>query len=189
MTNEALALQIRQGRTDLFDALWEQNTGFIYTQANKAFNKHFERCHCCGVELDDLLQTGFFALRDAVQTYDENKEPNLLAYFKYAFRKRFCALIGLRTTKRNPLDESASLNEMLDGDAEAQPLYLLADPDSEQMFASVFDDVFRSELYAALAEAMDKLPVNSAAAIRGRWLEGKKQKQVAAEMGLVQHKV
>lgn len=113
MTNEALALAIQGGR-DLWAELWEQAERFIYQQACTVYNKQRGACQRAGVELDDLLQCGFLALRDAVKAYDPKTGYKLLSFIQYPLKNHINALLG-RRGKADPLNESASLDEPIEG--------------------------------------------------------------------------
>lgn len=68
MTNEEWAMEIQAGRAG-YGELWEQVRRFIRLQAYKYQTLHAGLCERARIELDDLLQCGFLALRDAVEAY------------------------------------------------------------------------------------------------------------------------
>ena len=69
MTNEELVTAIRQRRSDYLE-LWEQTKPFIAQQAARLLCSYGG--YIPGVGIDDLIQSGFFALTVAANTYDES---------------------------------------------------------------------------------------------------------------------
>ncbi|MEI3111115.1 MAG: sigma factor [Oscillospiraceae bacterium] len=65
MTNEELAVMIQGGRADLAPTLWKQVERFVAKQAHRWFLNNRRR-----VEFDDLDQSGFLAMMEAVRTFD-----------------------------------------------------------------------------------------------------------------------
>lgn len=151
MTLEEMVTAIQQGRTDLYMELWEQTRRFI---AKKALNRYFivEWKEHSGLELDDLIQSGFLALHAAVQDYDPAK-GRFLGLLSLHLKSTFAEACGIRTTKRDPLNNSISLDTPLDDSADSDTLLdLQADP------ANTFEEVDRriwlEQLHAALDLAM-----------------------------------
>ena len=184
MTNEELAKRIKNGEQELISALWEQNTGLIYKFAYNLFAKYQDRCNSSGVEPDDIVQCAFFALCDAVQTYDPESGFKLVTYMRFPLLNHFRALVGLRSSKRDPLNLCGSLNEAYGEDSDLELIDLQADPNSTEPFENVIDDLFQSELRGALEKAIDKLPANRAAIIRKRYFENRTGSNVACELGV-----
>lgn len=177
MTNEELAVRIQNGEKDLMTQLWEQNQGIVNQKAYTLFAAYHNRCTSCGVELDDIIQICFFALCDAVEAYKADGEYKLLSYLKFPLLNHFHALIGLRSSKHNSLDQCKSLNESIGEDDDTTRLDLLADPNSEEPFEDIIDDVFQSELRKILEKSISKLPINRSIVIRGRYFEGETLKK------------
>ena len=67
MGNEELVARIQAGEKELIPQLWEQVEKFISQQAGKRAR---QLNGYGGVAEDDLYQTGFIGLLDAVQSYD-----------------------------------------------------------------------------------------------------------------------
>jgi RNA polymerase sigma factor (sigma-70 family) len=189
MTNEELAIRIQQGEKELLDRLWEQNKGFIYERAYQLYNQYTDRCKSCGVEDDDIIQIGFFALCEAVQAYKPESGYKLTTYMKYPLKTHFKVLLGERTTKRDPLNQCNSLNELAGDDTDTEKLDLVADPESGAPFDELEEEIFNNELHHALETAFLKLSTKQSSVIRRRYLEGKQQGQIAADMGKSQERV
>ena len=62
MTNEELAVIIKNGNEELLPSLWERVERFAVSRAKIYFNSHLEVCAAAGVMLDDLYQESYFVL-------------------------------------------------------------------------------------------------------------------------------
>jgi RNA polymerase sigma factor (sigma-70 family) len=182
--NEELAVRIQNGERCLIADLWQQNIGLLTIKAFRLYDSYRERCASSGVELDDIVQVCYFALCDAVQAFQVDGEYKFTAYIKYPLLKHFRALVGIRSSKRDPLNQSASLNETIGEDETAERIDFIADPESNEPFETAVDDLFQSELRDALEAAISKLPNNRATVVRGRYFENKTQGDIAAELGV-----
>ena len=190
MTNEELAIKIQAGEQNLIAELWEQNKGLFYLHANKLYIKYRERCDSAGVEFDDIVQTGYFALCDAVQAFQADGEYKFTSYIPFHLLNHFYALLGIKWHKkkwivRDMLNQASSLDESIgDDDSNITRMDTVEDPESGKAFEAVIDDVFQSELRETFEKLISKLPEYYAATIRGRYFEGKKQGDIAAQMGV-----
>ena len=68
MTNEELASGIQQG-TDHYGQLWERVCRLVYLLANRYYRNYQHPCRRAGCKMDDLIQTGFLAMCDAVKAF------------------------------------------------------------------------------------------------------------------------
>lgn len=73
-TNEELAIRIKNGEKELYTQLWENTYKLLYQKANSFYYSNTELCRSCGVELEDIQQTCYFALCDAVEAYKTDSE-------------------------------------------------------------------------------------------------------------------
>ena len=182
MTNEELAIKIQAGETDLLVDLWEQNLGLVNTKAYGLFNSCRDVCNSSGIELDDVIQLCFLALVDAVQGFDPEQEYKLTSYINYPLKNHFRALTGIRSSKRNPLNTSKSLNERV-GDEDTELIEFVKDSKNSQ-YDAVIDDVYNSELRDELEKAISCLSDKGAYVIRSRYFKDKLQREIALEMGV-----
>jgi len=91
----------------------------------------------------------------------------------------FREAVGLRGRRRNPLNQSVSLNAIVDEDGEAERGELIADPSSAEPFEAAEAEIFTAQLHDALDKAIGKLPDIPARVIRDKWFEGKSTQQIA----------
>ena len=186
MTNEELLQQIRNGGGHHLNMLWEQTQGLFYMLSDKLYRRHKNRADSCGIERDDCRQVCWFAFADAVNSYNKKPEQEygFASFAKYHVRRRVYELLGLRTSKRNPLDEADSLDAPLpgqDGDN-----LTIADTVADTQSEAPFDVIDGSDIAAEVKRVVSALPEKQAAAVRGRFWRDKTLAEVSAELGISQ---
>lgn len=69
MTNEQLAIRIKEGDKDLIPQLWDNVSKLLKSLCNKLHITSIEKCTKAGVTIDDIFQESYFAMLDAVEYY------------------------------------------------------------------------------------------------------------------------
>ena len=179
MTNEELAVAIKGGADDLVPVLWDQVRDFI---AMRAYQTMLHIPPERGVTKEDLVQSGYFALLEAVKTFAPEK-GGFLTVLSYALKDEFAATGGYRTTRRDPLDSALSLDAPRSDDSEDET-YLDTIPDRRDDYADAEERIFTELLHDALETALSKLPDTQAEVIRAKYWQGKNHQQIAGELGL-----
>ena len=153
MTNEELVLLIKNGDRAYYAELWEQVRLYVKARA-KFFYKNgvnFIRC-----EIDDLIQAGYLAMVDAVETYDPER-ASFITHFTFYLRTAFIdTAIGCTAKKRNdPLFSALDLYGDVygDGGTTLEEITPGCAPDPEERS---LDAVYNMELRAALYAVMDR---------------------------------
>lgn len=106
MSNEELAIQIKNGNADQLPALFAQVEAFVNMKAEQAARK---LPPSFGQTVDDLRQSGWLALCDAVEKFDPDRGAFLTA-LSFALKQQFASLCGVRSTKRDALSSAVSLD-------------------------------------------------------------------------------
>ncbi|MDF3004096.1 MAG: DNA-directed polymerase specialized sigma subunit [Oscillospiraceae bacterium] len=188
MTNEEMALAIQQGDKSQIEPLWEQLKRLIGMYAGRYFNYRGAQCAAAGVTEEDLSQTGFFALLDAVQAYDAASGYKLTTFLRYPLKNRFNALLGLRTAKKrnDPLNGCDSMDEPLSGEhADFTRSDIMPDEKAQQAFAGIVESEWRQQLRAVEEEVISEyLTESQAVAVRGEFFEGLKLQLIADRLGV-----
>ena len=189
MTNEELVLQIRQGDPGI-ELLWERVQKLVQKLANEYYSKGFKERP--DIDLDDLMQSGFLAVLDAVEAFDPAKGYKFTAYLHYHCANHFNALAGIRSESRrnNPVAGAIRNAKSLDApvvsdDEDFTLLDLIPDPGAN--FEDVEEDLYYQEAHAALEEAMDGAP--GADYVRMEFWQGKTVPEIAEECNLPAKKV
>ena len=193
MTNEEMALAIQQGGKSQIAPLWEQLYRLIGMHAGRCFWRLQDRCAAAGVTEEDLIQTGFFALLDAVRAYDPASGYKLTAFLRYPLQNRFNALLGLRTVKaqKDPLNGYESLDEPIGSeDADFTRSDVLPDENAGQAFEDVIESEWRRSLRVVEDEIISThLTESQATAVRGEFFEGLKLQPIADQLGVSRERV
>ncbi|AEV67398.1 sigma factor [Acetivibrio clariflavus] len=157
VVNEVLVILIQEGRKDLISILWEQNKKLIAWLAGKFYVKHMDRCAAAGVEEEDLIQEGFFALLDAIKYYKAESGYKFTTYIEYPLLSKMNQLIGYRG-KSDQLNDTISLEESVSTEFEDICLSdVISDPNAEFEDKIIHDDTL-SKLRETLIEIIETLP-------------------------------
>lgn len=185
MTNEELAVMVKEGNTGLLHSLWEQVERFTAAKARDYFNLHPLTCAAAGVTLDDLQQEAYFALLDAVRYFDPEAGNTFLTYMKYPLQNAFNALCGRRTqkSKQAPLNHSKSLYTPI-GEEDITLADTIEDESAAEDFQQAEAAIYHKQLHNALDECLATLPEIQEAAIRCRFYEGLTIAQTGEKIGL-----
>lgn len=147
MTNEELVREIQSGKPEKMSELWEQVRRYVWQQARR--RRYAEQ--------EDLRQSGYIALAEAVGTYKEDGGMSFLNWFTYYLRTGFKQVEGRSTVMHHAISLDAPLN-----DEEATTLGdIIADP-----AANVED---QAALHVMMEAALQTLPERQQMAVRRRY--------------------
>lgn len=188
MTNEELALEVQAGRAG-YGGLWEQVRRFIGQQAFRWFTLYGDMCRRAGVELDDLMQCGFLALQDAVKAFDPARGYSLLTYLGRHLQKRFREACGIRTSKRDPLNDCDSLDRPVGEEGSASLGDFLPASSAADEMEGVEERLYNQALHNAMAAALDTLEEKQRDTIRRRFWERDTLEAIARDAGVPRERV
>lgn len=193
MTNEELVVLIQAGERDRLPELWEQVERFVASRAHRLLIAMGDRAAVYGLEFDDLYNSGYFALLDAVESYrpeGENKFTTWLAFhLKNTFSKTggWYGKTGDRQKALDPLnkDSTRSMDAPVTGGADdgdkAAFGDFIPDPSAVQAFQDVEEREYQEQLHAALELALGTLEADEEAAIRARYYQGRTLKEIGPQ--------
>ena len=158
-TNEELAISIQNGDKMLYNELWENNRKLLYLMSNKFYNSNTELCTGCGVELEDIQQSCFFALCAAVGAYKSDSVYKFTTYINYSFKNAVAALLdgGYRRSTTDPLRMCGSLDIPFADDSETTKAALIPDDKAERSFEAAEEKIFNQQLNKTLKQAMSEV--------------------------------
>ena len=183
MSNEELVAEIQAGE-DCMTELWGQVRGFVAERARRIMPALEGRAD---VEIEDLIQSGYFALVSAVAAY-RSGEVEFLTYLGYhlktAFSEttRFRSLREQRETKATVL----SLDAPLTGDG-GEGLTLgdrIQDPGEEAQLEAVEDQIWLVQLQKAVADAFQEMPAEQRELLRLRFWDKKTLKELSQSLSV-----
>ena len=174
MTNEEMVEEIQAGSVDRIGDLWEQVAGLVVWKARRVMTALEMRGSQCGVDLEDLIQSGYLALVEAVDSYDPAAGAAFSTWLMYHLRKAFYEATGCRTQReRNePLNNSLSLDTPLTDDAGSDVLMdVIADPAGLQWRESLEESMWKKNLQEAVESALSTVPERYREILRLRYWE------------------
>ena len=141
MINEELVMLIKGGDDGCCPQLWEQVRRLIVMQAKRYYFK-CEKYN--GTDVEDLVQSGYFAILRAIQYYEPEKGFKFLTFLDKTLLNSFREATGLRTSKRDALNFSTSLDEPVSEDGSSTLLDLLGDltPEAESVETTVIESAY-----------------------------------------------
>lgn len=181
MTNEELAIKIQQGHEELYPALWENVVDFV---KYKAFRRYAAAVDETGnvVEVDDLVQNGYFAMIRAVRLF-KPESGNYITVLVYCLKTAFNEALG--RMNKDPLRRAISLDAPLNEDPDSNTLLdIQADTENEYQFDDVEEKVWCEELRNALEKAASELPPRQREIIFRRYALNKTLKEIGDFAGL-----
>lgn len=167
--NEELVAAIQAGNELLYTQLWEQIERFVSQQAGRAAGRLKDYPLA---DFEDLFQSGYLAMVQAVQTYNPDKNVLFLTWFGYYLKSAFATVGGYRSEKdkRSPLRYVRSLDAPL-SDTEG---LTLADTiqDPTDRFEDTEYGLWQEQLHTELDKALGTLPQEQRKTIRERFYHG-----------------
>ena len=144
MTNEELVAFIQQGKKQFLVDLWAQMEGLVKWQAKRTMSGIRGMSSNCGVEFDDLYQSGYLALVKAVDTYKSDMGMTFAGWLIFYLRSAFAQVSGFCTQKQrcDPLRFSISLNAPLKDEDGATFEDIQADPESSTGFEDIEQEIY-----------------------------------------------
>ncbi len=183
MTNDELAIAIQNGNTDQICQLCEQCKGFVYKEACRwtaAFSYRPD------IELEDLTQSAFFAILEAVQRFNPEK-GTFITLLSMTLKTAFSECYGVRTkaAQLNPLNSSISLDAPVSGSAENDLCFgdTIQDVEAETAFEKIERGEVQQQLSTLLAKALSIIPQREAETLNQYFFQGITQADIAAKMG------
>lgn len=156
MTNEELAMSIKAGHTEDVAALWEQIVKLIQFKAAM-----WKRAYPDSLpDTEDFVQSGYFAMMNAVRYYDPEKEYAFTSYLNLTLKTAFAEVVGIRTPKQRYAAKQhiVSLDAPLGGDDDNNLLVdMLADPNATIPFEELEASDEQMMIRDVLEDAADRL--------------------------------
>lgn len=172
MSNEELALTIRQGEQGRTLELWEQVGGLVKRKALQVMTALQLSGNPRGVDFDDLYQTGYLAMVAAVETYSPERGA-FSTWFMFHLKTAFAEATGYRTKsgRCEPLNTAASLDRPVQPDEPDGSVLAEFIPDGRAAAAieDVEESVYREQLHKAIDNAISGLPTDNAQVLRLRY--------------------
>jgi RNA polymerase sigma factor (sigma-70 family) len=181
MTNEELAVKIKDGETGLIEELWLQNIGLInqkarhYIPTDRSTDKF---------ELGDLMQ-------DAVEAFDPLREFKFTSYLGYHLRNAFHRELGITKNHKSTLRRATSYDAPQQG-AEEGNLTIkdtLPDEAAGRVYDELLDAITEEQDFNIVMAGMKKLEPRQRDVIIQHYINGSVLETIAAEYGLTRARI
>lgn len=171
MTNEELVALIQAGERDRLPELWDQVEKFVALRARKLLVALGDRASSYALEFGDLYNSGYFALLDAVDTYDPEPGVSFIGRLALRLKTTFAKTggwygrSGKRSKAQDPLHMALSMDTPVkagadDGDKAAFGNFI-PDPRAAQALRDVDDSICRAQTRQAVQRALNSSPWRS----------------------------
>ena len=182
MSNEELVALIQKGNDSLMLQLWDNVIGLVRKFAYRLYIVLEGRR---GITVDDLIQTGYVALVDAVSTY----KPDMAAFstwFVYYLRKHFGEAAGLHGMSKinDPIHTARSLDAPLDDEDGGTLGEIIPDPKALATISVVEDRIWLDQLREILGEIMLDMPEAYADTLYRRFWKDQTYEKAGEELGI-----
>lgn len=187
MSNEELVAAIQSGENERMGELWAQVEKFIAWKAQRIMTTLDESST---IEVDDLIQSGYFALVAAVKSYKAGDGP-FLKWLSYYLKTAFAETAGYRTSKmqNDPMRYALSMDHPIGEDGDSTFGEIVPDPDAAATMDIIEDGLWHEQLHAALETALDAIPPQYSDVVRMRFYEGKALEQISQEKNVSRERV
>lgn len=180
MTNEELTIQAQQGDKLALEKLWLQVYKLLYFMCNRAYTHcGCDFCSRKGVTLEDFTQESYFAFLKAVESFKPDKEYSFNSYLQYHLKTAINAVLGQRTSKKEPLNYCDSLDVPMGEDEDLNLCDILEDESASQEMQDVEEKTDNDLLREALNEALDTCTARQQSIISLRYYYNRTLKEVS----------
>lgn len=180
LTNEELAIAIQNGNKELIGQLWEQCKGFICQQALKWSRAWEQRTD---FDTDDLIQSGYIALYEAVRNFQADR-GSFITLLSLYLKTEFSNVVGCRTAAqmKDPSNNAVSLDAPAYNDPDSDTTFGDTIPAPDMGFEAVEDALYNLHLSGVVREAVNSIPEQQSKGIDLYYLQGKTQKETAERL-------
>lgn len=178
---EELVIRVKSQEPGAMLELWEAVRRFVEMKARGQIRAGSR------VPLEDLKQAGFFAMLDAAEEYEAERDgkSSFLSLLRFKLQNRFAEESGVKTTKRDALQFARSADspayEDEDGPTVAE---LVPDTSAALAFTGVEYRDFLDYCRRVISAALDTLPEAQADLLRLHYLEGLSLEEAAPICGM-----
>lgn len=182
MTNEEIVKAIQAGEADLIGQLWEQCSPFIRKQAGRWKRAWADRTD---IDVDDLVQVGYFAICSAVRGWNADKGSSFLNYLEWFIKTEFATACSCRNTasRADPIYSALRFESPVSGDADGLTVGDTLGEDCPELEAIEEQD-YREYIAKVVREAVARLPENYRKAVEAHFLDGVPYTTIAENMGV-----
>ena len=184
LTNEELATRIHNGEEELLPQLWHQVEAFAQLKAYKMARKFDSPVF----DKEDLFQSAYFALVDAVKYWAPDTECKFLTFFNTCLKTSFAEAGGWRTQTQKAQWEHDNIPLSLDApfvddEGNEKCLYDIT-VDNRDDYEALENEIYNKQLRTELDTLIQQLPQNQGEIIDGVYFKGIPAKAFVEKQGI-----
>jgi RNA polymerase sporulation-specific sigma factor len=180
VTNEELALLIQSGCREYIPQLWTQVKRFVFMKAGQ-YEKHLSGCAADG---EDLQQSGYFAMMEAVKYYSPEKGYKFITYLDFTLKKAFRQVAGIESSRRDAALLAVSLDELIGpDDNDIRRIDLIEDTAAQAPFYKLMERDSLNEARKIIEKALERVNEQARQLIILIYFEGKSLTEAASIAG------
>lgn len=183
MTNEQLAQFIQSGDSDeLIPVLWEKIKPLVYMKCEKIYAAKPNYFKQCGVEVWDMKQACYSAYLAAIKYYKPESGYKFTTFLDKPMQNAISELTDCRTSKKNVLNESSSLDKTITSEDGEETSYidLVADPQGNEFI----DNLEQEAETMTIWDAVNSLEEKYSSVIIAYFRDNKTFKEIAQDMNV-----
>lgn len=182
MSNEELVAAIQAGDQNRMGELWEQTERFIAWKARRVMTTLEVNST---VEVDDLIQSGYFALVAAVRTYKPG-DMVFVKWLSFYLQTAFAEVAGYRTEKmrNDPCKWATSLDMPMGEDGDTTISEIIPDVEAAATMEAVEESLWREQLRKVETELISGLHKDQREVMHRHYFRGQTYEECAAAMGI-----
>ena len=187
MSNEELVTMIQSGEYERMGELWGQVEKFIAWKAQRMMTTLDESST---IEVDDLIQSGYFALVAAVKSYKAGSSI-FVKWLSYYLQTAFAEAVGYRTTKmqNDPMKWALSLDNPIGENGDSTFGEIVPDYGASATMENIEESLWQDQLKNVEIELLDNLHKDQRAVLHNHYFKGQRYQECAATMGVTVSKV
>ena len=176
---EEIAARIQRGEDTLMVELWERTAAFVRARA-RAY--HAQAPEPWKFEVDDLVQSGYFALLYAAENFDPARGAGFLGLLDLQLRTAFAAVAGYRKGRA----ANDAMHRAYEGDAptsaDSDVSLLDTIPAPGDAIGDAEHRLYLQQLHGVLENALGQLPDRDQAVVRARYFDGMTNAELGAQL-------
>lgn len=189
MSIEELVAAVQAGDHGLMEELWSAVVNLVKWKAKRIITSLELLSSSRRVEFDDLVQSGYFALVAALETYKPEcgTFPSWLMYY---LQTAFADAAGYRTKHGQAQNRVDSLDRPLTNDENSGPLGdFVPDHEAAAAIENVEEREYLEQLHKALESALAAIPEQYSKIIHLRYLQNQSLSEAGVTVGVSAERV
>lgn len=189
MSIEELVAAVQAGDQSLMEELWGAVVNLVKWKAKRVMTSLELLSDSKRVEFEDLVQSGYFALVAALETY----KPECGAFsswLMYYLQTAFADTAGYRTNQGRMENRADSLDRPLTNEENSRPMGdFIPDHTEAATMESIEEREYREQLREALEAALESIPEKYSRVIQLRYLQNQSLSETGAVIGVSSERV